>query len=1305
MKEFGGRSRLQVWYFRIPVNERPGIRPFPPEGPTFEMPVRGVRGDPMAEGEKSSSNMPTILVAIFAIFGLANFPQGGGKPLDSPPKVVESETKSGGSRAAGDDEHDLGPLATIKAQRALDGVWNPPVCPEATLSADAKQPGELNRDAILASEPEIRFLIVLVPDPDNTSMSHEFDLTLSAVQRATESAGFVGVRWSEMPGFPPATKSPLLDSLKPISHHLKGTLDGKDVDLALQNKKAGSDATKWPAAVLCRPSSATKTGVEGTKLLLLLVPESPTRGVDKARLVQAVKLAGRHKVLHANCKKHEAASLPIRLVGPNFSGSVISMVEALKPLQIDLPAKADAPAVIVYNGRAVAPKLEHFSNLSKGWIRFRSTVLANSVLEDAMRAFVRETSPWGQKPRFAILVESNTRFGQATKTSSQSEVSDTEYFSFPLNISQIREEYAAKGYLRSKEPMKLQSPERLTPLEMAGQHGDHDLIPTVTPGPSAVGGELALSQILLALERGRFSWVGIVATNPYDRLFLAEKVRESCPDVRLFFTSASTLYVHHTVVPYLRGTLIASTYPLDPDSQTWTASPGWSEPRGKNNRVAFGNYYEEGIYNATVAHLDNLNLDDTPNFLDYAYPGKDYKDSDEKAVPSVWISVVGQRGLYPVSVGTPDPKSTTAPDEKNYPELGGLYRSDKSSVLPEVATRGLLDPSWVVILIMSAFGAIVVSLWYLWTSLGYEAKSAPAWWPAWANVSPGLRQLIDHHSARKLAAVGASAGFGHMILLSAPVWLMILMENLVTVGVFQKILIVGLTALAILGLAGTAVLSLFRMVFGNRAESIGLGEAIYRGLAAVVWCGQFALPLFLLASLIDGSDLAARRIYCARATRLVNGVSPLVPFLFLGVAGAVVMIGDWLRVGLRIRANATGHDAEIETGPLGVVWKGFEEARDILDHPLKAWSKTGFLMTLPVGVALALLVIALSDGLPRAIEPNWQFIYVVLLAFGTTLGLLVFRIVDLIGLARVAERLLRRMAEMPMIHALDRLPAHFAQENFWRLNATPLKAEDDSDPRVDRQFEAVVKNYNTLKSLGVFMEQPHIVKAPKQFGVFHPAVFKGQPHFAKASKTFETFLKHHSSVQNLPTGKWSNSVAALTPFLAPFWAARPAIVAPSEGDKKAEGDNPGDWVGLGDEADLKRWLRSTEDLIAMIMVRQIAWLRSGVTSIISFLVAGLLLLTFVMTSYPFEPQGPTLALLGVLTMITVGAIVVIAVQASRDEVLSRLNKTATDRFTLDRHFLTMMITFVAPLLGLLGALSYSLSDLFRSLFEPFFRGG
>ena len=62
------------------------------------------------------------------------------------------------------------------------------------------------RDEILLANHGLRFLIVLVPDPDDSSMSHEFDLTLGAAQRAAESAQFVALRWSGMPGFLPSSE-------------------------------------------------------------------------------------------------------------------------------------------------------------------------------------------------------------------------------------------------------------------------------------------------------------------------------------------------------------------------------------------------------------------------------------------------------------------------------------------------------------------------------------------------------------------------------------------------------------------------------------------------------------------------------------------------------------------------------------------------------------------------------------------------------------------------------------------------------------------------------------------------------------------------------------------------------------------------------------------------------------------------------------------------------------------------------------------------------------------------------------------
>ena len=429
-------------------------------------------------------------------------------------------------------------------------------------------------------------------------------------------------------------------------------------------------------------------------------------------------------------------------------------------------------------------------------------------------------------------------------------------------------------------------------------------------------------------------------------------------------------------------------------------------------------------------------------------------------------------------------------------------------------------------------------------------------------------------------------------------------------------------------------------------------------------------------------DAANLRLCFVRTTRLVNGVTPMMPFLFLGVAGGVVMIGDWRRVGLRVRMNATGEASGLASGPLSAVWSGFKATRRALDRPLTAWPEAGFLATLPLWVILALVGIFLDNGMPNAVEPYPMFLYTFLLTFAVTLGLLVVRLVDLMGLLPRVDRLLRQLAEIPMVRAFDRIPALFATENFWRHRASATLADDDTNPRIDRQFKAVVVGY--LSNLQAIRTEKRLSSVDL--------------------KPLDNLLRDCSSTDGLPTKKWWPAVDALTPLLAPFWASRPAIPGPTESDKKSSGDELADWPGVENQ-ELRSWLRSAEDLVAMVMVRQFAWLRASVQTIISFLVAGLVITFLVLESYPFEPQEPIFALLGVLTVITVGFIVVIAVQASRDEVLSRLNKTPTDRFTFDRHFLTTMITFVVPLLGLLGALSYSLSDLFRSLFEPFFRGG
>jgi hypothetical protein len=1216
-------------------------------------------------------------------------------------------------------------------------------------------------------------------------MSHDFDLTLSAVQRATESAGFVAVRWSGMPGFPPAKVASPPAPKSPASR-LLGNAGAQPIDLTIEQKADGKVPRLWPAAILCRATSP-QTKSQKSRLLILLVPESPTWGVDKQRLACAIEFIVWHRKLHKNCKHTTSAEdASVRIIGPNYSGSVHSMIQVLKPFTATPNRPDGAIGIVVYNGNASAVNPKQFR---EHLIRFESTIYSNKNMTSAVCEFIREITPaWAGSPRFAILQESNTTFGQRSargrvregtpeQAASKTSNGDTDYFGFPLNISQIREEYATKGFLGSKEPLKLQSPERLTPLEMAGRQGDRDLVPVVTPAPSAVGGEMSLSQLLMALERGRYTWVGINATNRYDRLFLAEKVRVACPNARLFFVGASTLFAHHTAVPYLRGALVASPYPLDPDTQAWTASPGAVNGE-RVTRLAFGTFYEQGIYNATVAHLADMGLDETPGLLDYAYPGRDPKteaETEAVTVPSVWIGVVGQRGIYPVRVQPPG---------SDWTDVGGLYRfgayglgwlpslesveaipkegrdliiaarvggvfqfrlfdgdgnnvvdtvdgkgvssreklnglreelekfrealekpgqrpsvqqagltltwDQKVSIIDQISSafnhplfkegrwarpddRGeVLDASWIGVYLTAAFASIIASLWYLWLGLG-PATDAPNGWPEWACVCPGLREIVDHHSALKLAAVAASAGFGQMLLLSAPVWALALPGSLVPIGPYQHGLLTVLAVLALLLLFLAAVTALVRMLIAGGAETLGAGEVLYRTITTVIALAQITLPSYFLAELL-WSDAAGLRLYCARVTRLVDGVTPMVPFLMLGLTGGIVMIGDWRRVGLRIRLKATGKPHESGLGPLAEVWKRFESASRRFDFPILAWGGAGFLKTLPLWVFLCLIGITFAHGLPLAIEPYAGFHSTFLLAFVLTLILLVIRMLELFGLSRVLDLLLRRLAEAQLARAFDRIPAHFVHESFWRPNSVSKRAEEDSDPRIDRQFNVVVVGYNKYQR-GVRKDHRFL--------------------FADVSE-FDRLIAKDSAAARLPTQDWWPVVSALTPFLAPYWSARTAI-------QSATSDDADEWADLSDD-NLKRWLTSAEDLIVMVIVRQIAWLRAAVSSILSFLVAGLVLMSLVLTSYPFEPQGAMFALLGALTFITVGAIVVIAVQASRDEVLSRLNKTLSDRFTFDRQFVTTMVTFVVPLLGLLGALSYSISDLFRSLLEPLFRG-
>lgn len=1382
--------------------------------------------------QERTSILPTILVAILALFGLATIPQGQGKRPEGTEASAKASVEGAEHKSEVKKPNHLGPLNTLKDYWQNCGPYaGPPGSPSPKEDVSEKE--------LLKNPPnlQLQFLIVLVPDPDGTSMSHVFDSTLSAVLRATESAGYLAERrW-----FPwePLTRDRSKDETKPT--HVKGTLADMSLN-ATVGKEENPKNEDQPGGVLCsRVSRSSPT--ENELLMVLLVPETPIWGVDKTRLGQAFKIVANYREFHRVPPARHAEFLPpcprflagnclrwldhawripeIRIVGPNFSGSIPSMVMEIKtwiktwrashiaPHLLPVIGAVSAamgnlaafeatkilsgisrPRFVIYNGAALEPALDVLREAFRdGQVTFRSTVHNTPTLVSVLREFTHDTSVSKTSPvHRALLVESNTDFGQRFLRPTNEKIETrfferipaniprgVDFYVFPMNISRLREEYTARGYYQSHEPTWLSAPERLSLQAMTSKVGDRDLMPNFTPSPTAVEGEMILTQILQEVKRLRYPWIGFVATNPHDQLFLAYKVRQVCPSARLCFITATSLFTHRDIVPYLRGSLVASTYPLYLGTQSWTAPMQPARPASVP-RVGFSSDFTEGIYNATVAHLSELEPDPAarpPAWLDYSFPGE-AQDRTQPSAPPIWISVVGEHGLYPLSVRHPRNNALATPDMEQKESIGGVYipKPLYIEIPPNPdALRPQLHPSWVVVFLAVSVAGLIGSVYYLWVC-GAPVEGSKTRWPAWFRVSPALRERLDHPAGLLLATLAVAGGLLLLLLLGLPAWGLARIEYqwppldedwwcLVPIGGLA--LAAGILALLVTLCRLVGVVPPFLRAFIR--PTVGRRKYIWWAFASVM---MILVPGLLVSVYWLQRPPAVLLLDCERMTRLSCGVTPLVPLLLLGVVGGIALIGGWRRLLLFLRLKESRVPGTMPALPDSAAQAAFERVRDDLNTirdrlriPLYAASKVGpwWLLLAGVGVLLGLTGLSAIET-PVGFEPRWLQISF-LVAFVLGLFWILLTLVELIGIWRMSVQLLRAVAELPMVRAFDRLPTRMVL--YPPSGSRDQAVVDRSNPLIDRQNEVLANGYDRFKTglqdCGLWLEL-------------------GSEARVACDRFFQAPDSSEGRRATLKLREWWSAIDKVLPVLAYFWKRRSSVAsyATTTGPGSKPPDDAEEWPGLEDRprdkrnnheddqdhdygetdtgsrgreairvgavatlqrwesveipltrgaltprvdigavtmmsrreskkvpaAELRRWLRDAEDLIALVLARQIAWLRAYCKSIVTFLVVGLLALTLALTSYPFQPQGFLLTATVLLAAVT-AIVVVIAVQANRDEVLSRINKTTPNHFTLDRQFLLTLVTYVVPLLGMLGALSYGMSDVIRSWFEPLFR--
>ncbi|MFZ5897233.1 MAG: hypothetical protein ACOY0T_39605 [Myxococcota bacterium] len=473
----------------------------------------------------------------------------------------------------------------------------------------------------------ITTLVATIADPIDSGMGYQFDTSLAALRLAIESP----VLAAKQRYFRDRAFLPWDDRSAP---------EGK-------NKESEACRYTLPGLVLFRGSDA-----KDPKLFaLLLVGETPTSGVHAKALLRAAEIA------KAFDPELGAAATPFSIVGPTFSGSAhslrlgVSQFIGVEQVRIVTGSATGAALKSVLESPGIGPKVQFAATTAPeaaarcSYLRFLHYFLGFH------RGDLRQTHASGS-PRplegVALLHESGTEFGtRQSTTSTDCTLVPAVDISFPVHVSRLRDAYEAMDLSRQNGGDR-DLVARRTALAVSLREKNSPLSLGAEPSPKTTfAQDIALSNVLAAISREGVRHVAIQATDVGDAIFLARKIRDVAPDVRLAFFAADTLMLHPAFRRDLGGSLVITPYPFlgSTDFAQFGAEPSHSH-------IGFENSASEGIFNAALvargARINEL---------------RDYRFTEVQPL-SMWISAIGPSGLVPITLSvTNDPNATIFPNK------------------------------------------------------------------------------------------------------------------------------------------------------------------------------------------------------------------------------------------------------------------------------------------------------------------------------------------------------------------------------------------------------------------------------------------------------------------------------------------------------------------------------------------------------------------------------------------------------------------------------------------------------------------
>jgi hypothetical protein len=1157
-------------------------------------------------------------------------------------------------------------------------------------------PGEL--------PPGIRLMLVTVPDPRHTHLSLQFDRTLEAVQQAAQDERYT----YDSSWLPWKTDRIEYGSLSDRNAENKEAAEREVCPGLILFRKSMSGSARADCRDAAGAASHSGDAPYECGLFVFVVGEEPTAGLNRIQWDNALHWIDGH----ASKSRPDKA---LRILGPNFSGSMPSFVRALEDTGM---YAGTFTSTLLYSGRIrgcaswrwlnrqlhPAPSSGAPPTTVKLPVRAADFEENDALQTDRLYRYLKDRSY--RLSEIAIISEDETAYGglpDAAAHSSESEPGDNlpcnpEYHEsdrpvhlyYPRDISALRSAYQEQSIFSAggkSDGTSSQPHTVLRPESSSGVHEDTDTIAPFSGNDLALTQEAQLYGIVNTLKTHGIRYIVLRSTNSLDYLFLTRFMHRAYPTAYIVTMGSDLLFAREVDSTEFRGVVSLSSFPLLPRGQDWTRQ---LENVPQHAHRIFGAYTMEGAYLAGRFVITDPGVSPEEaqsrqpfrhpakaDIPDYALPFWESERGTESAdaEPATWLAVIGRDGYWPLAT-----LKDTLGNTKRFSNLAIVERdrnhaaaSPQDEVLPQHLS---LTGSWRFLCVLAI---LIFGLHYFACRYGWDRQDLGM-----------FVQFTRLHGRRGQGLI--AAGWTSICCL-------LLILFLTCARIFRFLTAGDQGWVFLLGGATVAacVLALIELRWwnapgANEAASLKRSERERLRFHRLVTGSMFAgIVLFGAAGwliLEFGRESESGVTTAYRSAHIMSGVSPVVPLVAV-LAGFYWWFWQSLS-GLALlsegRPVLPRSPRERERNEDNQLARSIEQAA----LPFPNFGKSTLLLYLLPLFLILLLSIVLQKAWMQAFDmilhslENTAYNRTLHVLIGIGLYLILLECMQLYSTWLVLKRLLVALDRVPLRRTFAAMQG-LSMRSLWRMSGAGSRARAKV---FSLQMESLSHLDNELHGFEWRNCWPGRLRDSVR-----TTWDKGRGFIQKRNEGKDL------AVLNTPESKairliFRECAEIVTgELLEPEWREERCSLEVQE--PSGEGERPHERIRLSNNMPV----RAGEEFVCLTYVgylqNLLGRMRTMVLSVVGLFAAIALAVGF----YPFTPR-PTISLALLFLLLAIGSVVgLVFAGLDRDSTLSHITNTTPG--SLGSHFWLRMLSFIGvPAMGLIVAQFPEITDFVFSWIAP-----